>query len=173
MDFAARTTSILAQDPSLHVFPIAAGSKKQSIPTFKNARRDDFPDSWNSGHSNIGVTSNSDVYVIDVDTPKKKGEQPAIERLRKLDAWSEETWTVKTPRGLHFYWRCDTPLPKQYGGNSGLGKNVDTRNPHKGYVLGPGSIVEGKEFQNRAFSEVVVGVVNVPVTLAVQVEEVC
>ena len=37
-------------------------------------------------------------------------------------------------------------LPRVNGGNEGLGKNVDTRNPHKGYVLGPGSIVEGKEY---------------------------
>ena len=43
MDFAARTTSILAQDPSLHVFPIAAGSKKQSIPDIQERPKGRLP----------------------------------------------------------------------------------------------------------------------------------
>ena len=104
--------------------------------------------SWKEGKSerppfgshNIGVSIPEGVVVIDVDSSE------ALSRIRKIPEWDENTLTVKTPRGWHFYWRVDNDMPQIVGSNPILGKGVDTRTGGRGYVVGPGSQIDGREY---------------------------
>lgn len=61
-----------------------------------------------------------------------------------------DTLTVRTPGGLHVYFRAGgRALPSTSGGRSGLGAGVDTRAPGRrwgGYLVGPGSVVAGRGY---------------------------
>jgi hypothetical protein len=106
--------------------------------------------------ANVGVGCRaSRVVALDLDVHQADG--PAlngIETLRAqldirgLEDWPE-TFTVMTPhQGLHLYFRvpADCTIGSASGGRTALGPGIDVRGPGRrrgGYVVGPGSIVDG------------------------------
>ena len=87
---------------------------------------------------NIGCLT-TEWIVIDVDTKQGK---PGLRTMAELGL-EFDTLVVATPgRGYHLYYRRrDKPT-----GQSPLGEGVDVRS-HNGYVLAPGSIIEGVEYR--------------------------
>ena len=83
------------------------------------------------------------VFAIDVDS------DTALARCRDKEGWREDTLTIESPRGYHFFWR----LPKDYvlgtkHGTSRLGKGVDVQS--KGaYVVGPGGERTSMSYQGK------------------------
>lgn len=65
-----------------------------------------------------------------------------------------DTFTVRTPTngGLHLYFRAPAgcTIGSVSGGRTALGTGIDTRGPGRGgwggYVIGPGSVVGGKQY---------------------------
>lgn len=88
--------------------------------------------------ANIGVVADDGVLDIDI----TKG---GIESARKLfgQYGKPQTLVVRTQSGgFHYYFRG--PLPTTAGR---LGPGIDTRGEGKGYVLAPGSVVNGRPYR--------------------------
>lgn len=116
---------------------------------------------WSTGPFNVGIaTGPSDLLVVDLDTAKRGQTPPAdwdlpgvrdgqdvlavlAERHNQPVPW--DTCTVATPSGgLHLYFRA--PEGERLRNTAGtLGWKVDTRG-HGGYVVAPGSIVDGRTY---------------------------
>lgn len=143
------------------VFPLRPGSKIPLIP--KRAGGGGFRDAHNdreraetflrqAGHPNYGVVfpEGSDVVILDLDgggeDPRPAWQtdwQQLYERLGPPGL----TFIVRTPSGgrhAYYRWRSDRygPLPP---GDEMLGWTV--RKPFRGYVVGPGSIVNGQTYE--------------------------
>ena len=125
------------------VFPVRGNTKDQPlIKEWQYAASDDpsqleawwarWPD------ANIGVVTTGSL-VLDVDI--KKG-QAGFASLMDLEI-SYDTFTVSTPsRGLHLYF-SGADVPNSVGR---LGPGLDVRG-HHGYVLGPGSSIDGRSYE--------------------------
>lgn len=93
----------------------------------------------------VATGARSGVWVLDVDNkPGKASGDDTIE------AWVEEhqpipcAWEVLTPSGgKHLYFEYDAFNP--VGTRAGVGPGIDVRGDG-GYVVGPGSVFEGKEY---------------------------
>ncbi len=143
------------------VFPLAPGSKQPLIAKRKGGGGflDAKPDPVgartflsHAGHPNYGVAfpEGSDTIVLDLDggdrakRPDWKADwQQLYERLGPPGL----TYIVRTPSGgRHVYYRWDTarygPIPP---GDEMLGWTV--RKPWKGYLVGPGSTVNGETYE--------------------------
>ena len=81
---------------------------------------------------NVGIIPPDGYFVVDVDSDE------ALTHCRSIAQWSEQTLTVKTPRGYHYYWSHPTRVG-QTAGATLFGNGVDTRGPNVGYVVGPGA----------------------------------
>ncbi|WP_225206050.1 phage/plasmid primase, P4 family [Novosphingobium huizhouense] len=80
---------------------------------------------------NVGIITGapSNAFVLDLDGPD-------AERFARSQGWLTETLTVRTARGLHFYYRMpDSPVRNR----TGLASHVDIRGDG-GYAIGAGSI---------------------------------
>jgi bifunctional DNA primase/polymerase-like protein len=118
---------------------------------------------WSAGPFNVGLaTGPSNLVVIDLDSAKP-GEQPpapwdtedgikdgqdVLAALAELSgqALPADTLTVATPSGgIHLYYQAPegTALRNTAGT---LGWKIDTR-AHGGYVVAPGSIVDGRPYE--------------------------
>jgi bifunctional DNA primase/polymerase-like protein len=69
----------------------------------------------------------------------------------ELGAGWPDTLTVATPAGLHLYFRVPVGVTvgSTSGGRSALGAGIDTRGPGRrtgGYLVGPGSVVNGARY---------------------------
>lgn len=127
------------QKLNLPVFPLKRNAK---IPKTRNGFKDAKMDvSGIANNDNYGIAPPDGYVIIDVDNAE------ALTRARVNPHWSEETFTVKTPRGWHFYWRTEWDVGDQKAGNSLLGKGVDTRIGGLGYVVGPGSCINGETYE--------------------------
>jgi hypothetical protein len=95
-----------------------------------------------------------DCFVIDCDKPTEDGEPDGWQCLQALtgDYGTDNlpaTLVTKTPHGVHLYYRMPA------GMDIGLLKNavheqnlpIDLRVSNKGYVLGPGSVIDGKRYE--------------------------
>ncbi|MBV9161981.1 MAG: bifunctional DNA primase/polymerase [Pseudonocardiales bacterium] len=117
---------------------------------------------WSAGEHNIGLaTGPSGLVVIDLDaakpgdTPPQPWDQPGIRDGQDvLAAIAEQagqplpvdTLTVATPSGgLHLYYQAPQGAPLRNTAGTALGWKIDTR-AHGGYVLAPGSIVDGHPY---------------------------
>lgn len=141
----------------LAVFPIPAGLKHTpgwqdtSIADAEQLRR-----LWRDG-DNIGIGCRDNGLVV-LDLDRKNG-LDGVADLKARCAEARQPWpdtfTVSTPSGgLHLYYRL--PAGRVIGstskGRSRLGLGVDTRGPgrrHGGYVVGPGSLIEGRPYEVR------------------------
>lgn len=148
-------------DRGAWVFPLARNSKMPLVPKaqggegFKDARPDrDMAETFlrNAGQPNYGVVfpEGSDIFVLDLDGG---GDAPRPEWREDWQKLYERygppglTFIVKTPSGgrhAYYRWRHDLygPLPP---GDEMLGWTV--RKPWKGYLVGPGSVVNGVAYE--------------------------
>ena len=104
--------------------------------------------------SRYAVVPLGDCFVIDCDKPTEDGEPDGWQCLQALtgDYGTDNlpaTLVTKTPHGVHLYYRMPA------GMDIGLLKNavheqnlpIDLRVSNKGYVLGPGSVIDGKRYE--------------------------
>lgn len=148
----------------LAVVPLPPGAKAPMPPGWqRNASTD--PDhvraTWPRG-ANIGIGCwRSQVVVLDLDVPGP-GHRTTVAGADSLTAacaahgepWPD-TFTVATPSGgRHLYFRAPadgTVIGSTSGGKTPLGPGIDTRGPgaggRGGYVVGPGSIVDGRRYE--------------------------
>lgn len=161
-DVARRVELALAMiDMGAAVFPLAPGSKAPLIPKRKGGGGflDASPDPEaartflsHAGHPNYGVVfpEGSDVIVLDLDggdRDKRPGWQADWQRLYERLGPPGLTFIVRTPSGgrhAYYRWRTDRygPIPP---GDEMLGWTV--RKPAKGYLVGPGSVVNGATYE--------------------------
>ena len=93
---------------------------------------------------NLGFLCGSDgIQVLDLD----RKNNPYFEELReKLDAF--ETFTVKTANdGRHYYFVSPEQHPQAYSVLKYNGSGCGEYRASKSYVVAPGSVVDGKEYQ--------------------------
>jgi hypothetical protein len=154
-----------------HVFPVLPGSKRPLIndwPTLACADPERVRAAWPANH-NIGISCGpSQLVVVDLDVPVEPKPLPppwdsepgahdgldvwAVLRERHDPQWNQwlSTYTVATPRGgLHIYFRDDGTATRtgQWRNTTGaLGPLVDTR-ASGGFVVGAGSVVDGKTYE--------------------------
>lgn len=143
------------------VFPLAHGSKVPLIPKAQGGKGflDASPDAGmartfltNPGQVNYGVVfpDGSDIIVLDLDgggDVARPDWRADWQRLYELHGPPGLSLIVRTPSdGRHAYyrWRTDLygPIPP---GDEMLGWTV--RKPWKGYLVGPGSIVDSKAYE--------------------------
>ncbi|GAA3638108.1 bifunctional DNA primase/polymerase [Lentzea roselyniae] len=147
------------------VFPLVIGGKAPAVKNWEQRATTDperIRRGWTAGPYNIGLaTGPAGLVVIDLDVVKPGEQAPdgqdlagirhGLEVLALLaeDAGQPlptETFTVATPSGgLHLYFTA--PADVEYRNTAGrLGWHIDTR-AHGGYVVAPGSIVNGKPYE--------------------------
>jgi len=148
-----------------HVFPLIPGSKRPAIRAWEERATTDperIARCWATGAYNIGIaTGPSALVVLDLDTPKDTGDTAPPEWRapditdgtdvlaalcqRHGQPYPSETYTVRTGRGgTHLY--LTAPQGTELRNSAGkLGWKVDTR-AAGGYVVGPGSIVDGRPY---------------------------
>ena len=89
---------------------------------------------------NVGVLCDN-MLVVDVDVKKGRSGWASFMRFDP----DVETFTVETKSGgRHYYY--DTAGASFANTSGTLGEGLDTRS-HHGYVVGPGSVVDGKEYR--------------------------
>ena len=106
------------------------------------------------GMDRYAVVPLGECFVIDCDKPTGDGEPDGWQWLQALtgDYGTDRlpaTLVTRTPHGVHLYYRMPA------GMSVGLLKNavheqnlpIDLRVSNKGYVLGPGSVVDGKRYE--------------------------
>ncbi|MBR7829254.1 bifunctional DNA primase/polymerase [Actinospica sp. MGRD01-02] len=165
------TSALMLAERGMHVFPLKPGTKVPALYGEWEQRATTDPTRirrcWSGGPYNIGVACGpSGLLVVDCDTPKPETPPPSApfnvpgvnegadvlvmlaERYAAPFPWGD--FHVVTGRGgMHLYFRQpDGPALRNTAGR--LGWLIDTRGAG-GYVVGPGSIVDGKPY--RAFGE--------------------
>lgn len=143
------------------VFPLQPGGKKPLVARSAGGKGflDASPDPHmaqvflsNPGKPNYGVAfpEGSDIVVLDLDAGGEGGNADWKEDWQRLYEGLGPpglTYIVRTPSGgrhVYYRWRSDLygPIPP---GDEMLGWTV--RKPWKGYLVGPGSIVEGEVYE--------------------------
>lgn len=144
------------------VFPLAPGAKAPAVKDWEQRATTD-PDRirrcWSTGPYNIGLaTGPAGLVVVDLDTAKPEEVPPAgLDGIRHgaevLAMLAQDqgvdvpsTRTILTPTdGRHLYFAA--PEGREYRNTAGrLGWHIDTR-AHGGYVVAPGSIVNGRRYE--------------------------
>lgn len=122
-------------------FPIPRNSKRATLERFHDhaTLEPDFDLRLN----NVASATGHGFVVVDIDV--KDGDPAAMETLSAWDCMGlPHSLRVRTPRGgLHVYLATDRPIANSRGR---IAKNVDVRG-HHGYVVAPGSTVDGKRYQ--------------------------
>lgn len=128
-------------------FPLKVNSKRphQSLKSWQSQSTETVPPD-----GGVGVNLAAGLVIIDVDSIE------ALERVRKIEGWSEDTFAVKTPRGMHFYWEASGKheIPQFAGNNPVLGEGVDSRIGGKGYVVGPLSVIYDRKYKVHTQSQI-------------------
>lgn len=161
------TTALDLALRGLRVFPLRPGSKVPALNHDWEGRATTDPGRiercWRAGAFNIGVACGpSGLYVLDLDTPKSDTPPPAapfdepgvtdgadtlaLLALLNAEPLPFDTFAVVTGRGgMHLYFRQPDGTPLR-NTTSKLGWLIDTRGAG-GYVVGPGSTVNGKPYR--------------------------
>ena len=135
-----------------HVFPVRAGGKLPAIKDFPHKATTDkawVESHWNGTPKNIGISTShygtdEALIVVDVDIKSKKRGDLSLMQLELEGFDLPPTFTVATPSGgEHLYFRTPKALRQ---GTDTLGSGLDIRSLG-GYVLGPGSVVDDKEYR--------------------------
>jgi hypothetical protein len=144
--------ALLLAQGGLHVFPCGVNSKLPAIKDFPNRATTDpkrVESWWNGRPKNVGISTShfaagEALVVVDVDV--KAGKRGDLSLLN-LDLEGFElpaTFTVSTPSGgQHLYYRTPKALRQ---GTDTLGNGLDIRSLG-GYVLGPGSVINGRSYE--------------------------
>lgn len=138
-----RSAAVETVRRGFRAFPCIPGTK---LPAVKNWANNCFVDmletaeQWPGDAHNIGVHCRG-LVVVDVDV---KNGRDGIADLKHLPDMPE-TYTVKTPSGgLHLYYRLPPGVEVSNSARN-LPAGIDVRGAG-GYVLAPGSIVDGKPY---------------------------
>jgi hypothetical protein len=143
--------AILLAQNGFSVFPCAENSKLPALKDFPNKATTDpvqIESWWNGCPKNVAISTShygtdEALVIIDVDIKGKKRGDLSLVQL-ELDGFDlPSTFEVSTPsKGRHLYYRVPKALRQ---GTDVLGQGLDIRSLG-GYVLGPGSIVDGREY---------------------------
>lgn len=167
------TTALDLAGHGMHVFPLKPNSKVPALTHNWEGRATINPATiercWATGAYNIGVACGpSGLYVLDLDTPKPDTPPPAppfddpsittgadaLAQLALLNAepYPGDVMTVITGRGgEHLYFRQpESAVLRNTAGK--LGYLIDTRGVG-GYVVGPGSVVNGRPYRATFLAE--------------------
>lgn len=147
------------------VFPLRPGDKRPAITAWEQRASTDrarIERCWTHAPYNIGIaTGPAQLAVIDLDTPKDEDDNPPAEWAdpsisdgadvlaalceRHGQHYPADTYTVRTGRGgTHLYFTAPEGIELRNTAGM-LGWKVDTR-AAGGYVVGPGSIVNGRPY---------------------------
>jgi hypothetical protein len=144
------------------VFPLIENTKLPAIDEWQlRATRDEAqirrwwsanPATGDPDEKNIGIATGRDggVYVVDVDTKH----EAAMRSLTVLELmWLDTSGPcVETASGgLHLYYRLKPGVPAPRN-RAGLRPGIDVRGWH-GFVVAPGSVVNGKSYRWTTFEE--------------------
>ncbi|WP_309116737.1 bifunctional DNA primase/polymerase [Saccharothrix sp.] len=148
-----------AADHGWPVFPLVPGGKRPAIRDWEQRATTDtdrIRRCWTAGPYNIGLaTGPAGLVVVDLDVAKPDKQTPGdighgLETLSSLCGLYDQplpvdTRTVTTPsEGWHLYFTA--PADTEYRNSAGkLGRLIDTR-AHGGYVVAPGSTVDGRAY---------------------------
>ena len=133
------------------VFPCAVNGKLPAIKDFPNRATTDpaqIEAWWNGSPKNVGISTthfaaDQALVVVDIDVKAKKRGDLSLLNLELEGFELPETFEVATPsKGRHLYYRVPKALRQ---GTDVLGSGLDIRS-RGGYVLGPGSVIDGKEY---------------------------
>src|SRR5579863_1897218 len=133
------------------VFPCEVNSKLPAIKDFPNKATTDLKQVeawWNGVPKNVGVSTShfgakDALVVVDVDLKNGKRGDLSLLQLELEGFEMPSTFTVSTPSGgSHIYFRTSKALRQ---GVDLLGNGLDVRSLG-GYVLGPGSSIDGREY---------------------------
>jgi hypothetical protein len=160
---SARDAAVAAARRGWAVFPCRPDGKQPAVPDSWETRACADPDRvaryWPSDRHNVGVACGpSRLVVVDLDThgelPGEWRQMPGIidgrDVFAELCKWAGEPWPVThwvtTPSGgWHLYFTA--PEGSVIRNSAGLlGPQVDVR-AAGGYVVGAGSVVDGKPYQ--------------------------
>lgn len=132
------------------LIPLRENSKLPNLPKnhpylYRHAKPDEYRD-FEFGNYGIVTGPVSGICVLDIDEPE------GMQTLQQLDgADLTELWTpqVKTPGGRHFYFKYDEKVKtgvNVFRNDVIEESGVDIRSKG-GYVVGPGSVVDGKPYK--------------------------
>ena len=122
------------------VFPLRRGGKKPIVEGWQELATTD-PETirrvWNGHDYNIGVHTRG-LIIVDVDD--KEGKTGSADW--SVLGYPDDTLTIQTPSGgRHLYYRSAVAT-----GQPALTKSIDIRAAGLGYVVAPGSVVDGKPY---------------------------
>jgi len=131
------------------VFPVKANAKTPPLVNWKDEKTTDKTQirKWFKQHPdcNYGLCPGRDYAVVDLDV---KDESDGVEMfgLLELEHGPADTFTVSTPSGgRHLYFKIKSPT----GNANSFPDGIDVRG-QGGYVLGPGSVIDGKVYEGAS-----------------------
>lgn len=154
-----RKEAVRAYKYGWSLIPLRENDKRPNLPVgheFLSRRpTSDEYKSFKFGNYGIVCGPLSGICVLDIDGPD------AEETLDRLDLYVDDLLApeVKTRRGRHLYFKYS---PDVHTGSNVVGKGIDVRSLGS-YVVGPGSVVDGKEYQwTRTIEEASDGLTEAP-----------
>jgi len=130
-----------------NVFPCLENSKVPAVTRWNEVATKDQEvlNDWFSSNSNLAIHTDTyndyNLVVLDIDV---KGNRNGFETLSRMNVVLPETFSVKTPSGgMHYYY-----ITKEHvkNGVNAIGPGIDVRAAN-GYVLAPGSSIDGKKYE--------------------------
>lgn len=153
-----RENAISLAERGFRVFPCVPGQKRPALFDWPNRATSDvdqvklwWPEDDDTYANNIGVAMGRGVVAIDLDVKHKaKGYESFKTMQEVMGGLPPFTFTVNTPSGgQHLYFKTNFNGSGEDLGNAvNVFKydGVDVRGKH-GYVVGPGSKIDGKEYE--------------------------
>jgi hypothetical protein len=143
--------AILLAGSGFHVFPCLVNAKEPAIKDYPRKATTDaaqVKEWWNGKPRNIGISTshfgeNEALIVVDVDIKSGKRGDLSLMQLELAGFDLPPTFETLTPsNGRHLYYRVPKALKQVV---DTLGSGLDTRSLG-GYVVGPGSVIDNKEY---------------------------
>jgi RecA-family ATPase len=147
--FARGLLALALAQKGFRIFPLIPGQKLPAIKGWPDVATSDaavIRGWWSERDYNIGIAcgrakgaGETILRLVVLDYDCKKGKNGDKTRLEHLGLRLLDTMAVKTPNGWHYYFLCAVHVPNSV---SRIAEHVDVRG-HHGYVVGPGSELEG------------------------------
>ena len=130
-NYAQLAAEFQARLPGIDVFPIVGKQPARGV-YWNRPHEVDYYD-WSEA-TGFGVVPDG-YTVIDFDDAQ------AMQAFFREHGEAPDTLAVRSPRGLHIYFAGESEH------RNGMLKNIDIRSGTKGYIVGPGSVVNGVEYR--------------------------
>jgi RecA-family ATPase len=150
--FARGMLALTLAAKGFRVFPIRVNGKRPAITGWPERATTDpatIRAWWSQTNYNIGIccgrskeAAEAVLRLIVLDYDCKEGKDGAATLKAHLAAGLLSTMVVQTPNGMHCYFFAKVHVPNSV---SRVARHVDVRG-HRGYVVGPGSEIDGKEY---------------------------